>query len=195
MTRTAPPSPELATHASAGDPPPASGSPADRGTTRTVVQDDEPLRLPHERDESSDSGVRAPSEGMRQAGRELQAGQADAPRGPATQRRYSDLTAQAGGQARPAEAAAAPPAPARAGASGSTTPAGARMDDAEHQGGQQASSSLSPEDLAKKRAVLRRARADHAIKGEPTSGLPEQAERGRAEDVVPPPGGQTDQTR
>lgn len=59
------------THASAGDPPPVPGSPADRGTTRTVVDDTQALRLPHERDESSDSGTRAPSEFMRQAGREL----------------------------------------------------------------------------------------------------------------------------
>jgi hypothetical protein len=60
---------------------------------------------------------------------------------------------------------------------------------------QASSSPLSPEDLAKKKAVLERARADHAIKGEPTSGMPGQAEHRRAEDVVPPPGGQTDQTR
>lgn len=54
---------------------------------------------------------------------------------------------------------------------------------------------LPAEELAKKRAVLKRARADHAIKGEPTSGMPGQTDHRRAEDVVPPPGGQTDQTR
>lgn len=57
------------------------------------------------------------------------------------------------------------------------------------------SPALPPERLAKKREVLHRARADHAIKGEPTSGLPAQQERARAEDVAPPPQGQTNQTR
>nr|WP_145548281.1 hypothetical protein [Variovorax boronicumulans] len=172
----------LPTHASAGDPPPTAGSAADRGTTRTVVDDDEALRLPHERDESSDSGVRAPNEFMRQAGRELASGQADPPRGPATQQRYSDLTAQAGsreaplGADGPVQRADGLPGPDRS------------TDDGRH---------AEPPDAGRagKRAVLHRARADHAIKGEPTSGLPEQHERGRAEDVVPPPQGQTDQTR
>lgn len=54
---------------------------------------------------------------------------------------------------------------------------------------------LPASQLAKKRETLHRARADHAIKGEPTSGLPQGTERRRAEDVVPPPAGQTDQTR
>lgn len=68
-------------------------------------------------------------------------------------------------------------------------------DDAERAEDQGHSPSLPPDQLAKKRAVLHRARADHAVKGEPTSGLPEHGERRRAEDVVPPPQGQTNQTR
>lgn len=54
---------------------------------------------------------------------------------------------------------------------------------------------LPAEQLAKKRATLHRARADHAIKGEPTSGMPDHTERTRAEDVIPAPAGQTNQTR
>lgn len=54
---------------------------------------------------------------------------------------------------------------------------------------------LAPDALARKKAVLERARADQSIKGEPTSGVPGLPSQRRAEDVVPPPGGQTDQTR
>jgi hypothetical protein len=54
---------------------------------------------------------------------------------------------------------------------------------------------LSDEELAKKKAVLERARADHAIKGEPTTGMPDDMEYRRAEEVTPPPAGQTSQTR
>lgn len=68
------------------------------------------------------------------------------------------------------------------------------MNDAERPEDQDASAPPPPAALAGKRAVLQRARADHAVKGAPTSGLPENAERSRAEDV-PPPQGQTDQTR
>ena len=56
------------------------------------------------------------------------------------------------------------------------------------------STPLTQQEFAKKKAVLERARADRAIKGEPTSGMNGQ-EYDRAEDVVPPPGGQTNQTR
>jgi hypothetical protein len=69
------------------------------------------------------------------------------------------------------------------------------MNDSERAEDKGQSPPLPAAELAKKRAVLHLARADHAIKGEPTSGLPGEQERGRAEDVVPPPQGETDQTR
>jgi hypothetical protein len=65
------------------------------GSTHTVVEGGTPLRLPHERDESSDSGTGEPSEEMLLAAANAMDGHADAPRGPTTQQRYSDLTEQA----------------------------------------------------------------------------------------------------
>jgi len=53
------------------------------------------MRLPHERDESSDSGTGEPSEEMLLAAANVKDGHADVPRGAATQQRYSDLTEQA----------------------------------------------------------------------------------------------------
>lgn len=64
-------------------------------STHTVVEGGTPLRLPHERDESSDSGTGEPSEDMLLAAANVKDGHADAPRGPSTQQRYSDLTEQA----------------------------------------------------------------------------------------------------
>jgi hypothetical protein len=63
--------------------------------THMVVEGETPMRLPHERDESSDSGTRAPTEEMRLAAADAEAGQSDPPRGPQTQRRYSELTEDA----------------------------------------------------------------------------------------------------
>lgn len=60
--------------------------------TQTVVNGEVAPRLPHEHDESSDSGTREPNELMHRAARDAQSGRVDEPRGPDTQRHYSDLT-------------------------------------------------------------------------------------------------------
>lgn len=62
------------------------------GATHAVVKGEVAPRLPHERDESSDSGTGEPTDIMRKAGRDAERGHTDAPRGPATQQRYSELT-------------------------------------------------------------------------------------------------------
>ena len=68
--------------------------------THAVVDGEVAPRLPHERDESSDSGTGEPTERMHQAARDVQAGHVDEPRGPATQEHYSDLTEDAQAQAK-----------------------------------------------------------------------------------------------
>jgi hypothetical protein len=60
-----------------------------------VVDEETPLRLPHERDESSDSGTREPSKTMQLVAADVEDGQSDPPRGPQTQQRYSELTEDA----------------------------------------------------------------------------------------------------
>ncbi|KQP23336.1 hypothetical protein [Pseudorhodoferax sp. Leaf267] len=65
------------------------------GATHAVVDGEVAPRLPHERDESSDSGTGEPSERMHQAARDVAHGHVDVPRGPATQRYYSELTEEA----------------------------------------------------------------------------------------------------
>lgn len=48
--------------------------------------------------------------------------------------------------------------------------------------------------LSKKEATLRRAQADQAVKGQPTSGVDDSRDEPAA-DAVPKPQGQTNQTR
>ena len=69
------------------------------------------------------------------------------------------------------------------------------MNEAERAEDKGQSPRLSDEELAKKKAVLERTRADHAIKGEPTTGMPEDMEHRHAEEVTPPRAGQTSQAR
>jgi hypothetical protein len=71
------------------------------GGTRTAVKGEVSPRLPHERDESSDSGTREPSEVMHKAAGDMQDGRTDAPRGPETQKRYSELTQKTIKQVKP----------------------------------------------------------------------------------------------
>ena len=52
-----------------------------RGTTRSADDGEASPRLPHERDESSDSGTGAPREVMRKAARDVAAGRVDTTRG------------------------------------------------------------------------------------------------------------------
>lgn len=70
------------------------------GATHAVVDGEVAPRLPHERDESSDSGTGPPSERMHQAARDVEDGHVDVPRGPATQHHDSDLTEEAQAQGR-----------------------------------------------------------------------------------------------
>lgn len=70
------------------------------GATHAVVDGEVAPRLPHERDESSDSGTGEPTERMRLAARDVEDGHVDVQRGSATQRHYSDLTGQAQKQAK-----------------------------------------------------------------------------------------------
>jgi hypothetical protein len=60
--------------------------------THAVVKGEVSPRLPHERDESSDSGTGAPTEVMQKAAEDVKGGHVDQPRGPDTQKNYSDLT-------------------------------------------------------------------------------------------------------
>jgi hypothetical protein len=65
------------------------------GGTRPDAKGEAAPRLPHERDESSDSGTGPPSEVMEHAADDVQKGRTDEPRGPETQKRYSELTDEA----------------------------------------------------------------------------------------------------
>ena len=61
----------------------ATGTPrADPGQTRTAIEGEAVPRLPHEHDESSDSGGGPPREIIRQAKRDIDAGKVDTDRGP-----------------------------------------------------------------------------------------------------------------
>ena len=64
--------------------------PQDPKTGRTAVAQEgaRSPRLPHERDESSDSGKSAPREVMRQAKKDLEAGKQPTDRGEATDAAY-----------------------------------------------------------------------------------------------------------
>ena len=72
------------------------------GATHSVVKGEMAPRLPHERDESSDSGQGKPTELIKKAADDVDSGRTDEPRGPDTQQHYSDLTGQAGAKTKPA---------------------------------------------------------------------------------------------
>ena len=55
-------------------------TPRTRGKTRAAVDGEAAPRLPHERDESSDSATDAPREVIRDAGRDVAAGRVDTTR-------------------------------------------------------------------------------------------------------------------
>ena len=95
------PSPANSTDAGAKVRPHVEKGATGRSATHAVVDGEVAPRLPHERDESSDSGTREPSQLMHKAADDLKNGQTDVPKGPETQRRYSDLTEQAGTDAKP----------------------------------------------------------------------------------------------
>lgn len=61
------------------------------GATHAVVKGETAPRLPHERDESADSGTREPDEIMKKAAEDMRKGAVDTVRGPATQKHYSHL--------------------------------------------------------------------------------------------------------
>ena len=65
------------------------------GATHSAVKGELAPRLPHERDESSDSQRGEPSELMRVAAEDAKKGRTDEPRGPDTQQHYSELTHEA----------------------------------------------------------------------------------------------------
>lgn len=69
--------------------------------THAVVEGEVAPRLPHERDESSDSGTGEPSEVMQKAADDVRGGQTDEPRGPGAQQHYSELTEKARGEPKP----------------------------------------------------------------------------------------------
>jgi len=69
--------------------------------THAVVKGETSPRLPHERDESSDSGTNKPNERMKKAADDAQDGRTDVERGPATQEHYSDLTEAAAEPGKP----------------------------------------------------------------------------------------------
>lgn len=69
--------------------------------THAAVKGEASPRLPHERDESSDSGTVAPSQVMHKAADDVEEGRVDAPRGPSSQQRYSELTEEAAPQKKP----------------------------------------------------------------------------------------------
>ena len=61
---------------------------ADSGKTRTAVEGEPAPRLPHEHDESADSGRSAPREIIRQAKRDTDSGKVDTDRGPPADAAY-----------------------------------------------------------------------------------------------------------
>ncbi|MCE9657231.1 MAG: hypothetical protein K8R60_01635 [Burkholderiales bacterium] len=63
-------------------------TPPDTGKTKTAIEGEAVPRLPHERDESSDSGTSPPREIMRKAKRDIDAGRVDTDRGAAADAAY-----------------------------------------------------------------------------------------------------------
>ena len=62
---------------------------ARRSTTRATVAGERAPRLPHERDESSDSGKAAPDPVMKQAAEDVESGKAQTDRGETTDALYA----------------------------------------------------------------------------------------------------------
>ena len=60
-----------------------------RSSTHSVVKGETSPRLPHERDESSDSGTSPPRDVMRQAAQDLESGKMQTDRGEATDQLYA----------------------------------------------------------------------------------------------------------
>jgi hypothetical protein len=60
----------------------------DSGKTRAAIDGEAAPRLPHERDESSDSGRSAPREIIRRAQGDIEAGRVDTDRGPPADAAY-----------------------------------------------------------------------------------------------------------
>lgn len=69
--------------------------------THSVVKGEAAPRLPHERDESSDSGTVVPNDKLKKAAHDVENGRTDVQRGPQTEQHYSDLTGQSRAQTRP----------------------------------------------------------------------------------------------
>lgn len=67
---------------------PAKTPPPHSGTTRTATEGEAAPRLPHEHDESSDSGRSPPREIMRKAQRDTEAGRRDTTRAPEADAAY-----------------------------------------------------------------------------------------------------------
>jgi hypothetical protein len=70
------------------------------GSTRATVKGETAPRLPHERDESADSGTREPDEIMEKAADDMNKGAVDRVRGPATQKHYSNLASKSAADAK-----------------------------------------------------------------------------------------------
>lgn len=62
--------------------------PSHTGTTRAAIDGKRAPRLPHERDESSDSASGPPRDVVRQAGEDIENGLVDTDRGPVTDAVY-----------------------------------------------------------------------------------------------------------
>jgi hypothetical protein len=71
------------------------------GATNAVVKGEVGPRLPHERDESSDSGKGVPSEVIQKAADDMERGHVDELRGSHTQQHYSELTEKSHAQVKP----------------------------------------------------------------------------------------------
>ncbi len=67
---------------------PATPPPPDSGKTRAAIEGEAVPRLPHERDESSDSGRSPPREIIRKAKQDVDAGRVDTDRGPPADAAY-----------------------------------------------------------------------------------------------------------
>ncbi len=65
------------------------------GSTHAAVHGKPTPRLPHERDESADSGTREPDDIMKKAADDMDKGAVDRVRSPATQKHYSHLAKEA----------------------------------------------------------------------------------------------------
>ncbi len=67
-----------------------SPKPTPESTTRSAKDGEAVPRMPHERDESSDSGRSAPRDIMKQAQKDAESGKVDTSRSEATDKAYAD---------------------------------------------------------------------------------------------------------